>query len=368
MAGADLGGVGEVASKVGADSTDLLIMSNTDSKSPPAPAGAADLLDEIVQDHLSRASDMAPPPVARPRDEEEEAPAAGRGNAEGTEFSPEERSSRLQREIEALLSSDQKAAVSTVASSAQEIVETIAPAGAEATEAEAAAKAAKAAGGGESGGAVRQFRQAADDEAISAAEMQALLPAVPAEQEQVGEMDAIRGPAFEAAQPAADVRIADEETERKLVEAEGVAAEELAQLTEKAKAAEAAAAGAGSEAAPAAAVTQKTVAAEPVASAATTGTPPPVGAGESAGAASAELHPAAAAAAAREPADLAAAEAAVPALRHGLVYDLLLMIAQVLDLPFFWVGEVEKHLVGAAALTMLLSGVALYILAWMMGR
>jgi hypothetical protein len=40
----------------------------------------------------------------------------------------------------------------------------------------------------------------------------------------------------------------------------------------------------------------------------------------------------------------------------------------VLDLPFFWVGEAEKHLVGAAALTMLLSGVVLYILAWMVGR
>jgi len=50
-----------------------------------------------------------------------------------------------------------------------------------------------------------------------------------------------------------------------------------------------------------------------------------------------------------------------------IVQDVALMIAQLIDMPFSWVREIDKHVIGIAAFLMLLSGVALYVVAWFLG-
>lgn len=57
---------------------------------------------------------------------------------------------------------------------------------------------------------------------------------------------------------------------------------------------------------------------------------------------------------------------APPQRRWRILSDVGLMAGQLLDLPFAWISEAEKNLIGVAAFMLLLGGAVLWILCWMM--
>ena len=433
--------------KTRAESVDLLIMSTEDTKSPPAPAGAADLLDQIVQDHLSQSTDIALPPPRLSTDAtgEEETPPP----APDATISLEQRAANLQREIKALLSDAQVEAIAKVSSSTQTIVDTLvlppsaptermeiptteplpsampnaargavkvkenealpAPTAAvEVRESEPLAPVHEGidvqeseALGGATSGAVNVSESDAllgKREGIDAQESDAL-PA-PRGGVDVHESEALSRQEMDALLPKeADALSLEEEAERKLVEAEGVLQEELKQLIADDKAetetGESGQLSVASGQEPAAAdeetrnakretrngeveaKTEVPVAEQAAeATAAAGSTPADTSVSAPITASTSETNPAATPTpdATTPPAPAAMPEVVVellkkepeagPVERHGFAYDLCLLGAQVVDLPFAWIGEAEKHLVGVAAVLMLVSGAGLWVVSW----
>jgi len=376
------------------DSTDLLIMSSLDTKPPPAPPGTSDLLDALVQDHLERATE--PPDVAAPA-----VPTM-------TALSSEDRAAMLHREIESLLSGTKDAAMATLASVADGILQTVADAGESAPPMpiEPALSSAPVAERSPAPNSLANESLSVDqldalltpalpgnetEETITAAplpedappESIAVLPSpllddpkTPASSDHLEGLSNVPLPAAAAAQAIApDV----DEGEQKIAEAEGVLAEELAQLMQEKP--ETVPAGPLETASTAAAEEPATGLAAPSAS---TQTSPP--APESVSAKPAETATKAPASPAVGSADPSSKEAAVAAnakivqaltptqsnkpkagFVSNVASDLALMIAQLIDLPFSWVGELDKNILGVAAFMLLLSGGVLKLIAWWLG-
>ena len=56
-----------------------------------------------------------------------------------------------------------------------------------------------------------------------------------------------------------------------------------------------------------------------------------------------------------------------PAARHSVVKGVALMVAQLVDLPFFWISDADRHLIGLAAFLLLAGGAILWIVHYMIG-
>ena len=311
------------------DVVDWLIMETLEQKgAPPAPPprpGEPDLLDALVKDHLERASAPAQPPTASTP-----APLTPPATTPATDAD-----SMLQREIDALLT-----APTTTPPAAD-------PAPQPAPESSALAP------------------------EVTQAELDVLIPPAPAEPSPV-----LAAPQTPAAGPLTDV---DDETASKLNEAEGVLAEELAQLMAETDAAEkdqpklepapekipapsepaATIAPTHSEPEPVSTETAPTTIAEsptatptePVTAPLPANMPPPV----------VILLP--------EPDPDEELDQPVPRFQlASLFHDLSLMIAQLVDIPFGWIDVVNKNLLGLAAILFLISGAALMTAAWWLAR
>ena len=383
------------------DSTDLLIMSSLDTKPPPAPPGTSDLLDALVQDHLTRATE--PSDVAAPASD-----AAAPDVPTMTALSSDERAAMLHREIESLLSGSKDAAITSLKSVADGILQTVADAGESAPPMpiEPALSSSPMAQRSPAPDSIANESLSVDqldalltpalpgnetEETITAAplpedappESIAVLPSpllddpkTPASSDHLENLSNVLLPTdagSQAISPDLD------EGEQKMAEAEGVLAAELAQLMqEKPEVIPAAPLGAASTA------TAEKPATAPTANAESTQTSP--SAPEPTAAKPAEIvtqAPASPAAASADPSSKEAAVAAnakiVQALtptksnqpQNGFVSnvasDLALMIAQLIDLPFSWVGELDKNILGVAAFMLLLSGGVLKLIAWWLG-
>ncbi|MGN6369363.1 MAG: hypothetical protein ACTHN5_13980 [Phycisphaerae bacterium] len=350
-----------LAQKPALDVVDWLIMETLEQKgAPPAPAppparpGEPDLLDELVKDHLERAAAAAttsPPPTVPPEPAQAPAPPAPPAPA-----GPD---AMLQREIDALLAPP---APSTPPAPPEPAPEATQPP----TEPSAAPD-------------------------LTPAELNVLVPAAPPETPVPG--GEAPAPIAEAPAPAIPAHTdPDDEAAARLNEAEGVLAEELAQLMAETQAAEdenntelpaqkiaeptaaTAPAPAESEAVPATPPSPATLDPTPVPEAPAPADPQPAPAASPEG-----TPPPAAPLPANMPPpvvillpdpdpDEAAEEAPARFRLAALANDIGLMIAQIIDVPFGWIDVVNKNLLGLAAILFLLSGVALVAVSWWLGR
>jgi hypothetical protein len=338
---------------------DLLIMSALDLNAPPAPVDGGDLMDALVQDDLDRTASPAPvPPMTAPNDEVATLSEAAEADPSALPAAPpteDDHAQLLQREIELLLKGpaappppaapDDHAPPPAGPAPAAEILPlpdpTFSPAG------------------------PALFQRPSDSAAISPAELQTLVP--------TAQFDPATSPAF----PAGGAGEMFDTTERQLTDAEDTLAAELAQLMADAQTDIDRQLAGGSEA-PAAApapVPERPAEVPAVAAAVTPPAPPvsppfiPAPAPPAAPAEPATPPAPAAATTSFEPAVAPAAPAAAPrpSLLNRLwrlLCDVALMIAQLIDLPFAWVHDMDKNVIGFAAVLLLLSGVVMYVLAW----
>jgi hypothetical protein len=379
--------------------TDLIVMSTLE-KEPPAAPGASDLLDSLVQDHLQRA--------AAPRETPEEAAAALEANLLGTaapspqpaEISPDGKqgAGRLQQEIASLLAGDPLAEAPVEPSPA------VADAGQGALTADPFADFPVAAPPIEQ--VPPKPGASVPTQNVSSAELEMLLENLheepadagdralefgePAEasaaDELLAEMAADAGGPTQIEQPAASSSPdAADEVAAKLSEADGVMAQELAQLmTDKPAAANAPSAPADAAANPmpaelAAAV--QNIMDNPVQTAEKSAEPP-AAAPESSPAPvqppnAVPLETPAPVAVAESAANVAAAldtlaestprpTAAPPNILvrlWRLFLGVIVMILQIVDMPFGWIKEPDKNVMGMIAFLLLLSGVLLWACA-----
>lgn len=333
------------------DMADLLIMSNIDLKAPPPSPGSADLLDALVQEHLEHVTDKSPLPpiVAFPP----LLPAGAEGEMANSDESQVE---LLQREIEMLLQG------ATGTADVEELVAMTETAAAPVVSSEATAEAPP---------------ETPASETISSAELDMLLAQ--------GAPLAAAGAASSAV--TSEAMPTEESAEQKLSEAEGVLADELTRLL--------------AESPEAAVETASTAPETPTVAPPTVVATPDAGAGASPGSAvpgletgtapvaeipaevpggtvtpdaaqmAAEITSSATSAETVEAstemaADFAAPEAAgsrgVGRLKH-LAGDVALMMAQLVDLPFGWIDELNKNILGVAAFLLMMGGVFMWVLA-----
>jgi len=322
------GGLGG-ASKPREEVADLLIMSTLDQKTPPPTEGSGDLLDALVENHLARGESAAANAGAAGDGEPVvEAQTLAPGDTEGHGMDVEEGVMLLQKEIETLLRGDATEAPVVEALPAEENMHIGAP---------ALAKAAP------------EQMQVADAATMTPAELEALLASPAAVEQERSQQGAVVGA------PAGE----EDETSRQLSEAEGVLAAELAQLMADSDTAEAPAA--AEEAAPAVVA--------PVAPVETAAAVAPVVAevkGEAAGVVAQLPPPVVVELAETE----GASEPAGALPRRGLlgrvkelVGNVVLLMAQLIDMPFTWMDELDKNVMGVVALVLLLSGCVMYWLA-----
>jgi len=309
--------------KPGFDWADAVIMSTADTKAPPAPNGANDLLADIVADHLSRATPgtQSAPDVGPPAEEDP--------------------TKALQAQVESLLAGTPHPSAPIEPSPTPKAE---APTDAVTPEETASLN------------ALEQTERQLDltGGSISAEELDALLSKaeLPRTEESPSEAP--------VADPLADVAA------EKIMEADGVLAAELAQLVQTpmepagktvheevlvAPQAEVAAATVQATTTEAVTYTAPTienpaptspVAAAPVAAAAVI---------------TAETAPKPIIEKEVEPAEPVVKK---PSRLARLPHDLALMTAQAIDLPFRWVSELDKHIIGVAAFLLLLGGALLY--------
>jgi hypothetical protein len=286
--------------KPDADVVDLLIMNTLDHPAGAAPvmptaAEGADLLDSLVADHLKRATHDV--------DASDDETEALTGEIQSEENGGVD---LLQREIEALLSGTPSASAPVEAARSE--------AGNETAENESAPP-------------------------LNQAELDVLL----AEKSEAP---------VEAVAPM-EMPVDDDEGASKMLEAEGVLAEELAQLMAETTTPVVAAEDAAPEVV---AAVEAPVPAETVAVAAELPQRPP-GVPE---------HPIVELA---EPEEVEGDfEVERPRIRiGGLLSDVALVGAQIADMPFRWIDVMDKNLLGVAAAVLLLSGIVLKLAAWWMG-
>ncbi len=357
------------------DIADLLVMSTVDQKAPLAAPGSADLLDAMVQEHLERNADVAP----RREEASESFPPA--------ETPPVQSGKILQREIDMLLH-DEAEETTPPASPPVPQQETAsarqppAPPGVE--EAKAQERQSSPTDSSQLPAEPKTDNSAAG---VSEAEIDVLLsrqaeapPAsAPAAQETGAAVAAADAPAVSAAI-----------VEQQLSEAEGVLAEELAQLVAESGMAASAhpavntppAAQPASGGAPKSAAIVDESANAPVETtaprvASATTSPEAPGPAHAA----AETAPAAQAAATASPdappvpgteaesvvenEPAVAAPSGSPARR--LAEGIALTAAQLIDLPFRWLNDLDRNIIGIAALLLLLGGVVLFVLSRISG-
>jgi len=291
---------------------DLLLMSMLDTKAPPETAGSADLLDTLVQNDLAHAEPAA---GALP-------PEASTAPAVAPDLSDEERTALLQREIETLLHDANAAA------------ESASPKAAHPPAAPASAN---------------SDISPEELDTLLADQAQAIAPDLPA---------ASLAPSTSA------------QTEQQLSDAEGLLAEELNQLMAEtaAPAPPAASAPAPEPAAPAhpLAASAKSPVAEASKPTAVSAPAPsdaaPIAPPTAAPAGPLPLTPEEARAAEAEAADAVQSPASKPHRRH-ILHDVALLVAQIIDVPFGWISELDKNVIGVAAFLLLLGGVVLYTLS-----
>ncbi len=367
---------------------DWLLMSTLDEKAPPETAGSADLLDSLVRDELARSeehsetlaersAECSAANLAEGREElhadalpadhafshlgdgamtDPEAPAMAPGMSE------EERTRLLQKEIDSLLKDTVPAAQENFAGGEPMAAAAIAPPAALASAAALATAPASATpapantpgvSAAESASAAASRAAGASAE-VSREELDALLA------DQAGAM----APEPLSGAPAA----ADPQAEQKLSEAEGLLAEELTQLMAQGGGAPAAAATASAVEGPTPSTSAVVAAADaPPGRAAPVPAPAsPLPLSQTAG----ENVPAAASPAGAEsakPASAAAGTEASPLRPRRVLFEVMLLLAQVLDFPFSWMREPDKNVIGISALLLLLGGVVLWGLARIMG-
>lgn len=396
------------------DMADLLIMSTVDQKAPPNLSGSADLLDALVQEHLEHGdaapgvpNDMiaAPPPSPAAATVLAEPPAAA---ALPATLTADERAAMLQREIETLLRdapADPAPAPDAAAAIAEAALQE-SPATAPIPVAAATRVPAKET-------AAPSSAKPAKD--LSREELDVLL----AEEGAAAVAQAVPGPvSAKNDQPL----VSNAEAEQKLTEAEGVLADELAKLLEEAAPAEtnkptahapdpvpektpAAPPAPPAPAAEAAADTlnpndaaltdelAKLMAAPMTEAAPATPTAPeppaaptPTAAASASSMASATAATAPAATPASGPVAAAAPASTTapttaqsqpspapatpttqrPGFRQRVVAffsGLMLTLAQLLDLPFAWMDDLSRNVIGVAAFMLLLGGVVLWALS-----
>ena len=375
------------------DMSDLLVMSTVDQKAPAEPPGSADLLDSLVQDHLER-TDERPSPSSAPT---APAPIGPPGTEEGprpADLSDEARVELLQKEIETLLRDTPETHVPAEIKSAMAPPTPAArapgldPRNPTAAAAPAVTLSASATASIDASAGAPVQTGAMPAAALSSAELDVLLA-----------RDEVAQSPLPLAGPAA---LSPSETEEKLTEAEGVLAEELAKLMEEdghsaapaAKAVKASAPAPIADAAPRAPAraespakiavpeavaapqkkeTQTTSAAAPASP------PPPAAASAPAIPSTAAPAPAASPASAAAPAPASPAaetiiieKEAEPADQtphpRRAISDLCLALAQLVDLPFTWINEMDKNIIGIAAFMLLVGGGLLWVLSLFMGR
>ena len=381
------------------DMADVLIMSMLDEKAPADAPGSADLMDALVQDHLDRAAENGAEDATAGAEEE----GAASSTAEGAQpaLTDGHRAELLQREIEMLLKGDAGPGAAGGAANAGAV-----PPAADATqgldEAAATAGAAAVAAGAREvsheeldillAGRERENTRDMGAEPGGVDEMLAGSAAVAAELAAAAGMAGGNAGTFGGATDGfggalnGGAALNSEETEEKLSEAEGVLAEELAQLMADTPGV----AGDETGGATRSVEAEAGVAAEPAKEVV-----PEVGKVERAGkavkgepavaarvqaAAGAEIAPAVAPAVPEAVAEARpqgvpehpVVELLVPEVVarrgmivrvRGLVGDVALMGAQLLDLPFAFVSELTKNVIGVAAFMLLLGGVVLWLLA-----
>lgn len=381
--------------KTDADVADLLgVSAFHPSVLPAAPApdeGAAnDLLDTLVQDHLQRATG----PLVTP------APGMGQSGSGGAGSAEMNRADLLQKEIEALLAGEPVAEAPQEMAPLQAAPMDVAPQDEAPREEMPRAKSSgsRPVMGGMIDSPDVEFLRPGPSPAVSDAELSVLLPG--SEQDMgMGEEApvALRGgpvadepPETMAAMPSAADAVAQElladasmsarpmpvaeriappldESDGAIEAAEGALAEELAAL-ERESIAAAAAAAAAAPAAEAAAVAEaagavdealaegleqelgtRAVEADAVAAGGPLTAPPVV---------------------ILQPDEVEEEEAAPPGLvkRMGQsVSDVMLMVAQLIDLPFSWINGLDKYIVGVAAVVFFLSGLLLVVVGRWLG-
>jgi hypothetical protein len=312
-------------------------MTTLDQKAPAATEGSADLLDALVEDHLRGTPLRNAPPASLPEEmvsavgDAPPSPAA-KGATTGDD---EQNAELLQREIDTLLRGD---------GTSTDLPEAAAEAGPEAALMEPAAT-------------LDELQNEADlaSEGVTDAELQTLLPADETEGHSV---QPLVEPPVEALQSAGG----DEETARQLSEAEGVLAAELAQLMADVSMGGKGpvqvngvepGASAGAESAPVeaseplpestAAVAAVGAESPPAVVEAATALPPPV---------VVELPEAGE--------DEAPPRPGFFARLREIASGVVLLIAQLIDMPFARIGEIDKNIVGVAALLLLLGGCVMY--------
>ena len=327
------------------DIADLLVMSAVDQKTPAEAPGSADLLDALVQDHLARtqvapagaASSQSPAAPSAPEPE----PAA--------KISDEDRVKMLQREINLLLEDAPAAAPQPLTKTAA-ISPPIAP----------AAKLPE-----------EPAKPSADETPVSQAAPSAKAASADASEISKQELDVLLAGKSATLPPATETPVLGEnEAEAKLTEAEGVLAEELTRLITEADgpavapAAAEPAAEKKSEVPAVTAVEAKVSPAPPTVAAAASAPEPAVQAPAAAAPAPVLTASISRAGAGTDDAEQDAPENTGPfsRVRH-VINDVLLMLAQLIDLPFSWINELDKNILGVAAFLLLAGGMVMFVLA-----
>lgn len=304
--------------KPGFDWADAVIMSTADTKAPPAPNGANDLLADIVADHLSRAT---PTGQSAP----DEAPPA-----------EEDPTKALQAQVESLLAGTPHPSAPIEPSP---IPKAEVPTDAVTPEETASLN------------ALEQTERQLDltGGSISAEELDALLSKAELPRTEEAPSEAV-------ADPLADVAA------EKIMEADGVLAAELAQLVQTpmepaGKTVHEEVPAPQAEAAPS--TFQATMTEAAAIPTPTIENPAPAAAAPVVAAAviTAETAPKPIIEKEEEPAEPVVKK---PSRLARLPHDVALMTAQAIDLPFRWVSELDKHIIGVAAFLLLLGGALLY--------
>ncbi len=305
------------------DMADLLIMSTRDSRTPPEAPGTADLLSELVDHHLE--GDTA-------RTELTEVSAEPGTSTQA--LSEIERAEMLQREIQTLLGEPRNSKASgtgTAAIAEPDSQTNTAPPGPTPPPQDVPGTASSA-------------------PPLSAGELDVLLAGgneAPARLEQA---------------PHA-TRIEDAQIEQTLSEAEGVLAEELTQLMAECE---------GAPSVPAAPLSSaghvaKTENVEEIPSAPSTAALPSPPAASDVTPENAASAPASQSIAPPPAESISPETVATPAgffaRLRAAAGDLALMVAQLADLPFAWISEVDKNILGIAAFLLFLGGAALWIIS-----
>lgn len=385
------------------DIADLLVMSTVDQKAPVAAPGSADLLDAMVQEHLERDAEGAPagddmaaehapevqdPPVAAAAganmlqreidmllNDPEEEPPAPEATAPATETrTPIAETPAPEPALQDAASSSEAsipAAAADVSKAEMDVLlarepETATPAAHESPPATPPAASLSS--------SAEVEKQLSDAEGVLAAELSQLVA-----QSENAAMPAPSAAGTEETGPSAAV------VEEQLSEAEGVLAAELAQLVAESgengapavaangekPAATAEAAAEKSEGPRSAAIVDESanapaMSAPPVAG--PTSTPAPIPAAAAAPETGVQASAGDAAAAIHTPEEnagepTAAAQGKLRRIAEGVA----LTFAQLADLPFRWLTEMDKNIIGVAALLLLLGGVVLFILSRVAG-